>query len=93
MAATKGGYQWRSGFDLRRQHLQPDEQVNHLRNPLIFDSNVLQGYFEEANADSYIVAAHVKPPEIGSRPSIKVNDNTAVSPRWLYNVLESRHKK
>lgn len=38
--------------------------------------------FEEANADSYIVSAHVKPPEIGSRPSMKVNDNTAVSPQW-----------
>lgn len=61
-------------------------------NPLIFDSNVLHGYFEEANADSYIVAAHVKPPEIGSIPRMKVNDNTAVSPQWFCNVLKSRRK-
>ena len=54
--------------------------IGSLRNPLIFDSYGLHGHFEAANADLHIVAGHAKPPEIGSNPSITVNDNTAVRP-------------
>ena len=61
-----------------------------LRNPLIFDFNVLHGCFEGGDADSYIVAVHVNPPEIGNRPSMKVNGNTAAGPRWFHNALKSR---